>query len=118
MANKKKKVVVRKKVSSKPKISQEVLALIKTRANSVGKKISMLILDGRTSVNKVELILEADKMYAKAKGKTENATEANWLTRQIIGALVGIGFAEDGGETLYFKPVLIKAVKEMNKSKK
>ena len=84
-----------------------------TRANSVGMEIAKLIKKGKTSVDKQELIKMADVLYASVKGKRENPSEATWLTKQIMGAVVGLGLAEDGKETLFFKPAFIKVIKAL-----
>ena len=91
-----------------------------TRAEAVAETLREIILSGKDSFPKAELIEKADKLYASVKGKKENPYEATWLSRVAIGTAKGFGLLEDSRDSVfvtkrgkvYFKALAKEAVKK------
>jgi hypothetical protein len=116
---KKSEAKVRKpKVIKKAKVVAIALPANVTRSYTLGLVIEEDVLAGKTSVGREDLVARADGIYAKAHGKSANATEAKWSSNQGIGAMAGLQLIETSKDTVFFKPELIALIKSRSKVKK
>ena len=100
-----------KKAPAVKKVEAVALPPRVTRSFSLGNEVREDVLAGKTSVGREDLVARADAKYGKANGKAANSSEAKWSSDQVIGAMRGLRFIEATKETIYYKDILIKAIK-------